>query len=95
MQDPLKIGTDVTMNALEQVADNAIQFQATITPYTVDEILDRGFVFSTTPDFAHMEVISVRPDTTSAGINMTGSRVDEQGVTCYFKAFVLTKEGMK
>ena len=93
-QDPLKISSNVSLDLLEKASDEEIRFKATITPSN-DIVYDQGLIYSSSESFDKYEVISVQPETTATGIIMEEEAYGiPQGVTYYFKAFVLTKEGL-
>ncbi|MCL1938650.1 MAG: hypothetical protein FWF52_09685 [Candidatus Azobacteroides sp.] len=94
VQDPSKIASIVTLDLLEQASEEEIQIRAVITP-SADKVYDQGLMYSSSEDFAQYTIISIQPDTTDAGIIMKRDAFPlMQGVTFYFKAFVLTKDGL-
>ncbi|MDR1609960.1 MAG: hypothetical protein LBS08_00420 [Candidatus Symbiothrix sp.] len=83
-------------DALEKVTDDAISLHATITDGGQSEIYDQGFIYSLTESFLTYSAVSVEMDTLAN--NEVVLVLDEykiaQGKVHYFKAFVLTKDGL-
>ncbi|MDR1809352.1 MAG: hypothetical protein LBR34_02970, partial [Prevotella sp.] len=84
----------LSFDALEQVSDEEVSLTATITDFGQSEIYDKGFIYSTDENLENYEVISA--DTTAANPNtlLVEKYVVPQGKTYYFKAFILTKDGI-
>jgi len=84
-------------DSLVKITDEAIKLQATLLDTGESKIYDQGFIYSTSEAFATYSAVSVEFTDTLAD----GSIVFEmeefklaQGKDFYFKAFVLTKDGM-
>ena len=85
----------IQLNSLEKASDESITLDATITNAGESEIYDQGFIYSTEQSFATFTSVSVEPDTIDSEVKVV---IDDlkiaQGRSFYFKAFVLTKDGM-
>lgn len=84
----------VSFLSLEKIDDENISLKAEITSKGDSEIYDQGFIYSTDQSFAKYEVYSVKAaEETPNTIEVEEMSVD-QGKDFYFKAYVLTKDGM-
>lgn len=85
----------IQFNSLVKTSDETVTLDATIIDAGQSEIYDQGFIMTDDESFANFSTISVEPDTIGSevkvGIEDYGVA---QGTTLYFKAFVLTKDGM-
>ncbi|MDR0683164.1 MAG: hypothetical protein LBG15_15170 [Dysgonamonadaceae bacterium] len=95
-RDSLLTLSTIQFDKLEKISDEAIELEATITDAGQSEIYDQGFIYTTDESFAVYEAVSVAPDTLETGDYLLS--IEEfkipQGKNFYFKAFVLTKDGI-
>lgn len=84
-------------DSLVKVSDEAIKLHATLLDTGQSKIYDQGFIYSTTEAFATYTAVSAAfTDTLTNGsilFELDDFKVP-QGKSLYFKAFVLTKDGM-
>jgi hypothetical protein len=88
----------IQFDKLEKVSDETIGLEATITDAGQSEIYDQGFIYGVDENFATYEAVSVSPVTLETGDGDFLLAIEEfkipQGKNYYFKAFVLTKDGI-
>jgi hypothetical protein len=88
----------IQFGKLEKVTDEAVGLEATITDAGQSEIYDQGFIYGVDENFTTYEVVSVIPETLETGDGDFLLAIEEfkipQGKNYYFKAFVLTKDGI-
>src|SRR5690554_6399113 len=92
-QDPSVGLATIQFDALEKESDEEVSLSATITSEGNSPIYDQGFIYSEDQSFTTYETISVTPDE-EAPTKLEIVRSIEQGKSLYFKAYVLTKDGL-
>lgn len=83
----------IQLNILEKASDEEITLGATITGTGNSPIYDQGFLYSTDQNFATYETLSITPGETTPNQLETTIGI-AQGKELYFRAFVLTKDGL-
>jgi hypothetical protein len=95
-QSALQTLSTIQFDKLEKISDEAVKLEATITDAGQSEIYDQGFIYTQDETFASYEAVSVVPDTLETGnylLSIEEFKI-QQGKNFYFKAFVLTKDGI-
>jgi hypothetical protein len=82
-------------DSIVKVTDESISLYATLTNAGQSEIYDQGFIYSLDESFKSYSTLSVSPDTIDNVVKFIKDKYKlAQGKSFYFKAFVLTKDGL-
>lgn len=92
--DSSKSLATISLLSLEKVDDENVSLKAEIKSSGDSEVYDQGFIYSTDQNFSSYEVFSVKPEEDTPNILEIEEMSVVQGEDFYFKAFVLTKDGM-
>lgn len=83
------------LDSVVKASDEGISLYASINDVGQSELYDQGFVFSEDQSLTTFSTISVAPDTVGTVLKLIEKNHKiNQGKTYYFKAFVLTKDGI-